>query len=84
MLAVGLFVLAGLLGVVAVGGWLVERRADATPDESSYQVIVALHLIRRRLHVSQAKVELRRDAADVRRRLCRELDELDRRERGEP
>jgi hypothetical protein len=60
-------------------GWVVCRRYR-TPDRSTYQVVVALHIIRRRLDVSQFKVELRRDAANLRRQMQAELRRLDERE----
>jgi hypothetical protein len=62
---------------MVVVGW---RRNNPPPDEGTYQVLVALHHIRRRLEVFQFKVEARQDAADSRRRLRDELSELDRRE----
>jgi hypothetical protein len=45
------------------------------------QAAAALYVIRRRFDVFQFKVEVRRDAARVRRQLVAELNELDRRER---
>jgi hypothetical protein len=50
-------------------------------DAATSQATVALHLIRRRFDVFQFKVEVRRDAAWVRRRLDAELDALDKQER---
>jgi hypothetical protein len=66
------------LAVVLADGWLTRRstKADGDPE----QVIVALHRIRCRFQVAQFRVELRRDAAEQRRRLDRELREFDRRE----
>jgi hypothetical protein len=60
-----------VLGVVS----LIWR--SSRPDEGTYQVMVALHLIRRRLDVSQFKLELRRDAANLRREMRAELRRLD-------
>jgi hypothetical protein len=77
-----LTIVLSLLAGAVIGGWLAWWHGKPKSDAASYQVIVALHLMRRRLHVSQFKVEVRRDAADLRRRLRDELRELDRRERG--
>jgi hypothetical protein len=63
------------------GGWWTWRRRKSEVDADSYQVIVALHLIRRRLDVFQFRAEARRDAADLRRQLHDELRDIDRRER---
>lgn len=51
------------------------------PDDEARQVIVALHSIRRRLQVSQFKLEIRQEAAARRRQLRDELRDLDRQER---
>jgi hypothetical protein len=56
------------------------RQSRQKPDAATYQVIVALHSIRRRFEVSQLKVEAKRDAADAHRRLATDLDSLDKRE----
>lgn len=56
------------------------RQSRQKPDAATYQVIVALHSIRRRFEVSQLKVETKRDAADAHRRLATDLDSLDKRE----
>jgi hypothetical protein len=60
-------------------GLLSFRRRKSTVDSASYQTMVELHGIRRRLEVAQFKAELRRDAAELRRELRGELDRLDRR-----
>jgi hypothetical protein len=51
------------------------------PDRLSYEVLVKLYAIRRRLEVSQVKTEVRRDGARLRRQL---RDELDGRPRHRP
>jgi hypothetical protein len=68
-----------VVAAVLLAGWLIWRHGNPRSDEGTYQVIVALHLIRRRLDVSQFKIELRRDAARLRRELRDELDKRDRR-----
>jgi hypothetical protein len=60
------------------------RRRRPKPTQLTYRVLVELYAIRRRLDVSQFKLEARRDAAMLRRKLRDELDELDRRNRGRP
>lgn len=76
-----IFLIAFIVVAVLAGGWVAWRRANPNPDEGAYRVMVALHVIRRRFDVSQFKVELRRDAADRRRQLRDELNELHKRER---
>jgi hypothetical protein len=44
-------------------------------DQTTYRAVVSLYDIRRRMQVAQLKTELRRDAADLRRALQRDLDE---------
>lgn len=53
------------------------------PDENSYQVVVALHYIRRRLELAQFTIETRQRTAVLRRKLDAELDDLDRQEPGQ-
>jgi hypothetical protein len=60
-------------------GWLAPHVTK--PDDDPDQVIVSLHRIRCQQQVAQFKAELRRDAAEQRRRLDAELFELDRQER---
>ena len=60
------------------------RRRRPKPTQLTYRVLVELYAIRRRLDVSQFKLETRRDAATLRRKLRDELDELNRRGRGSP
>jgi hypothetical protein len=79
-----LMIFLALLAGVVVGGWLAWRHGNPKLDAGSHQVIVALHLIRRRLHVSQFKIEVRRDAAGLRRQLRKELRNLERHEGGQP
>ncbi len=67
--------------VVLVVGWLVWSRSDQTPDAGTYQTRVALYLIRRRLDLSQFKVETKQDGAHLRRELRDELNALEKRER---
>ena len=71
--------LALLLAVLAL---VSLRRRRPKPTQLTYRVLVELYAIRRRLDVSQFKLDARRDAATVRRKLRDELDELNRRERG--
>ena len=52
---------------------------DAPPDAATYRAAVDLHAIRRRQEIAQVKSEVRRDAADARRALRIELDELSKR-----
>lgn len=66
--------------VVLADGWA-QRRCGPMPDDEARQVIVALHSIRRRLQVSQFKLEIRQEAAARRRQLRDELRDLDRQER---
>jgi len=76
-----IFLVLCIVIVVLAGGWVAWRRANPKLNEGAYRVAVGLYAIRRRFDVSQFKVELRRDAADRRRQLRYELDELDKRER---
>jgi len=76
-----IWLIACIAVVVLAGGCLAWRWSNPKPDEGTYQAMVELHGIRRRLDVSQFKGEVRRDAADLRRELRGELSELDRRER---
>jgi hypothetical protein len=50
-------------------------RAKSRTDRTSYQVVVGLYAIRRRLEVAQFKTELHRDAAHLRRVLRDELQQ---------
>lgn len=52
----------------------------AKPNDNPDQVIASLHRIQCQQQVAQFKAELRRDAAEQRRRLDAELCELDRQE----
>lgn len=61
---------------------MLGKRRPPQPNENSYQVLVALHYIRRRLELSQFTIETRQRAAILRRQLDTELDELDRQERA--
>lgn len=70
---------------LALGGtWLVRRAGKHKPDDRIYEVILALYLIRRRLHVAQFRIEVRREAAMLRRELRIEIEELRRQERSKP
>jgi hypothetical protein len=62
--------------VLVVFSW---RGSKPKADQSTYQAIVGLHAIRRRLEVAQVRTELRRDAAQMRRELRAELDGRERR-----
>jgi hypothetical protein len=55
---------------------------DGPPDAATYRTAIDLHAIQRRQEVAQVKSEVRRDAADARRELRAELDELSRRGRS--
>ena len=46
-----------------------------TSDQTTHRTVVSLYDIRRRMEVAQLKTGLRRDAADLRRALQRDLDE---------
>lgn len=71
--------LALVVAVPVVLVLLSRRGSKPKTDHSTYQAIVGLHTIRRRLEVAQVKTELRRDAAQIRRELRAELDGWDRR-----
>jgi hypothetical protein len=73
--------LALLLAVLAL---VSLRRRRPKPTRLTYRVLIELYAIRRRLDVSQFKLDARRDAATLRRKLRDELDELTRRGRGLP
>lgn len=75
-----IWLIAVSLVLVLADGWVTRHSANADSRDSD-QVIVALHRIRCRFQVAQFKVELRRDAAEQRRRLDKELREFDGRER---
>jgi hypothetical protein len=68
------------LNLAITGRWLVARSSRCRPRARIYEVILALYLVRRRLHVSEFRIEVRREAADIRRQLRTELDDLRRRE----
>jgi hypothetical protein len=77
-------VLAWLFVVLVVAapvilGLLSFRRRKSIVDPARYQTMVELHGIRRRLEVAQFKADVRREAAQQRRELRRELNRLDRR-----
>jgi hypothetical protein len=61
---------------------MLGKRRSSQPAENSYQVLVALHYIRRRLELSQVTIETRQRAATLQRQLDAELDDLDRQERA--
>jgi hypothetical protein len=69
-------------GVTLGGSRLVKRSGRRKPDQRTYELILALYLIRRRVHVSQFRIEVLREAASLRRELHVELDELRRQEGG--
>jgi len=71
--------LALVLAVQVVLVLLSRRGSRPEADQNTYQAIVGLHTIRRRLEVAQVKTELRRDAAQARRELRAELDGRERR-----
>jgi hypothetical protein len=76
-----IWLVAFVVVVVLADGWLTHRRNSPKADEGTYQVIVALHLIRRRLQVSQFKLEARQEATARRHQLSDELREMDRQKR---
>jgi hypothetical protein len=78
-----LWLLALSLAVVLVDGWLTRSGTSARLAERSYTAMARLHAHQRRKEVAQFKVELRRDAAEQRRRLDAELRAFDRWERGQ-
>jgi hypothetical protein len=61
---------------------MLGKRRLPQPDENGYQALVALHYIRRRLELSQFKIETQQRTAVLRRQLDAELDDLDRQEGG--
>jgi hypothetical protein len=65
--------------VVVVVIALVLGRHHPPQGAESYRVMVDLHAIHRRFDVAHYKFVLRRDAADARRELRRELRKLDKR-----
>lgn len=81
MLTVALSV-SVLVNVGVVGRWWLRRSNDRHPYKRVHDVILVLYVIRRRLRVSQFRVEVRREAAALRRDLAVELDELRRQEGG--
>lgn len=68
-----------LVLVVAVPVVLVllslRRNKSSEADQATYQVVIGLYAIRRRLEVAQFKTELHRDAAHLRRVLRDELQQ---------
>lgn len=72
---------AGVI-VALVGCCFLWKSSRSQSDAASYQVVVGLHMIRRRFDVFQFRVETRRDAAHVKRQLRDELRDLNKRERG--
>jgi len=76
--------LLSVLMVAVVVGALVALALDCDRSPKSpanYETMVELHALQRRFDVAQTKAELRRDAADARRKLRGELDGLERRRR---
>lgn len=71
------------LVVVLADGWLTRSGTSARLAERSYKALATLHGIQRQKEVAQFKAELRRDAAEQRRRLDAELRAFDRREQGQ-
>lgn len=73
-----------LLPIFVVGALIVVGAlhcAKSQKDVTSYETMVGLHAVRRRLDLAQFKYELRRNAADARRELRAELDGLEKRRR---
>lgn len=67
--------LALVVVVPVVLALLSRRGSKPEADQSTYQAIVGLHAVRRRLEVAQFKTELRRDTAHLRRELRAELQQ---------
>jgi hypothetical protein len=78
-----MWLLALSLVVVLVDGWLTRSGTSARLAERGYRAMATLHGIQRQQEVAQLKAELRRDAAEQRRRLDAELRAFDRREQGQ-
>jgi hypothetical protein len=76
-----IWVLVSLVLIVVVAQlWTVfHGRGAATADDAGHRAAVALYAIRRRLEVADFKREVRRDGADIRRQLRKELEQHDRR-----
>jgi hypothetical protein len=62
--------------VTVAGAWLIWHRRNAKSNVASYDVIVALYRIQRRLQVFQFKVATNRYAAYARRQMQKELSAL--------
>lgn len=77
-----LVVLVVTVVVVLSVAWLSPRPTAPPTHEDDCRTMVELHGISRRFQVAQFKVDLRREAAAIRRQLSAELDEAERRERG--
>jgi hypothetical protein len=73
-----------VIGAVLEGASLAGSRRYSELDDNTYRALVDLHAIRRRIDVARFKADLRRDAAHHRRALRRELEDLDRQDRGRP
>jgi hypothetical protein len=71
-----LLVAAVVLLLLVFVGALVVRRPPVPPDPALYQMTVDLHAIRRREELAQFKHEVKRDAAEARRDLRKELGSL--------
>jgi hypothetical protein len=54
--------------------WRRWQARTTAVDQAAYAAAVRMYGIRRRMEVAQLKSEVRRDAADLRRDLRRELD----------
>jgi hypothetical protein len=70
-----------MIAVPTVLVLLSVRRGRSKPNPRIYRVMIELHAIRRRFDVAQFKVEVKRNAAYLRRELRDELNELDKRGR---
>jgi hypothetical protein len=71
--------LSAFMGYAIVGVVVLVRRRwqarSCAADKTTYTTAVRMYGIRRRMEVAQLKTELRRDAANLRRALQRDLDE---------
>jgi hypothetical protein len=74
--------LSVFLNVGMAGRWWFNRSNGRHPYKRVHDLILVFYVIRRRLQVSQFRVEVRREAAAVRRDLAVELDALRRQEGG--
>jgi len=68
-----------LLVALVFAGWLVAMWRRQPIDPKTYETLVALHAIRRRLELARFRSEVRGDAARARRELRGDLEKRGRR-----